>query len=127
MSGQRDGIIIFSAETANRDRVNMADSLVVPAITAVGIVIAMGQFLLARQRLRLDLYDRRYKVFESARRLIIEILREGFAERSAAGRAVARPTCCGTRARRIKIALPSCDLESHSPVGGNPPFNVHTT
>ena len=60
----------------------MADSLVVPAITAVGIVIAMGQFLLARQRLRLDLYDRRYKIFDSARRLIIEILREGFADRA---------------------------------------------
>jgi hypothetical protein len=34
--------------------------------------------------------------------------------------------CPSVSARRIKIALPSCDLESHSRVGGNP-FNVHTT
>ena len=37
-----------------------------------------------------------------------------------------RSHCPSVSARRIKIALPSCDLESHSRVGGNP-FNVHTT
>jgi hypothetical protein len=35
--------------------------------------------------------------------------------------------CPSVSARGIKIALPSCDLESHSRVRGNTPSNVHTT
>jgi hypothetical protein len=31
--------------------------------------------------------------------------------------------CPSVNARRIKIALPSCDLGSHSRIGGNPPSN----
>jgi hypothetical protein len=34
--------------------------------------------------------------------------------------------CPSVNARRIKIALSSCDLETHSRVGGKP-SNVHTT
>jgi hypothetical protein len=41
---------------------------------------AGGQLLLARKRMQLDLYDRRYKMFESARGLIVNIMREGRAE-----------------------------------------------
>lgn len=57
--------------------VHYAQALVVPVLTVAGIAIAWGQFSLARMRIKLDLYDRRYKLFDSARRLIAEIVREG--------------------------------------------------
>jgi hypothetical protein len=41
----------------------MADGLVVTAIAVVGSSIALGQLLLARRSLRLELYDRRCKIF----------------------------------------------------------------
>jgi hypothetical protein len=37
-----------------------------------------------------------------------------------------RRHCAFVSSRRIKIALPSCDLESHSQVRGNP-LNVNRT
>jgi hypothetical protein len=42
-------------------------------VAIVGVGIAWGQFSLARMRMQHDLYDRRYKVFEGARRLLAEI------------------------------------------------------
>jgi hypothetical protein len=60
--------------------VNYAQFLVIPFVAVVGAGIAGGQLLLARRRMQLDLYDRRYKIFESARRLIVDIMREGRAE-----------------------------------------------
>jgi hypothetical protein len=60
--------------------VHYAQALVVPVVTAAGIGIAWGQLSLARRRMQLDLYDRRYKIFESARRLIAEIMRDGRSE-----------------------------------------------
>jgi hypothetical protein len=60
--------------------VNYAQALVVPFVAVVGAGIAGGQLLLARRKMQLDLYDRRYKIFESARRLIVDIMREGRAE-----------------------------------------------
>jgi len=60
--------------------VQYAQALVVPVITIAGIVIAWGQLSLARRRMQLDLYDRRYKIFESARKLIVDIVREGRSE-----------------------------------------------
>ena len=60
--------------------VHYLQALVVPAVAIVGSVIALGQLALARRRMQLDVYDRRYKIFESARRLIAEIVREGRAE-----------------------------------------------
>jgi hypothetical protein len=57
--------------------VNYAQALVVPFVAVVGAGIAGGQLLLARRKMQLDLYDRRYKLFESARRLIVDVMREG--------------------------------------------------
>jgi hypothetical protein len=57
-----------------------ANDLVIPFVAVVGAVIAGGQLWLARRKLMLDLYDRRYRIFEGARRLIVEIMREGRAE-----------------------------------------------
>jgi hypothetical protein len=62
--------------------VHYAQALVAPVVTVVGIVIAWGQFSLARMRLQHDLYDRRYKLYESARKLITQIVREGSASNS---------------------------------------------
>jgi hypothetical protein len=52
-------------------------AVVTIVVAIVGAVIAWGQFSLARMRMQHDLYDRRYKMFESTRRLIAEIVREG--------------------------------------------------
>jgi hypothetical protein len=60
--------------------INYAQALVVPFVAIVGAGIAGGQLWLARRRMQLDLYDRRFKIFESARRLIVDIMREGRAE-----------------------------------------------
>jgi hypothetical protein len=57
--------------------VNYAQALVVPFVAVVGAGIAGGQLLLARRKMQFDLYDRRYKLFESARRLIVDVMREG--------------------------------------------------
>lgn len=46
-------------------------------VAIIGAVIAWGQFSLARTRTRHDLYDRRYRIYEGARRLVAEIVREG--------------------------------------------------
>src|SRR5271165_3289996 len=55
----------------------MFTAVVTIVVAIVGAVIAWGQFSLARMRMQHDLYDRRYKMFESTRRLIAEIVREG--------------------------------------------------
>lgn len=47
------------------------------AVAVVGAIIAWGQYSLAQDRLRHDLYDRRYKVFEGARKFLAEIMRDG--------------------------------------------------
>jgi hypothetical protein len=60
--------------------VNYLQAFVVPFVAVVGAIIAFGQLWLARRKMQLDLYDRRYRIFESARRLIVEIMREGRAK-----------------------------------------------
>jgi hypothetical protein len=55
--------------------VNYAQALVVPFVAVVGAGIAGGQLLLARRKMQLDLCDRRF--FDSARRLIVDVMREG--------------------------------------------------
>jgi hypothetical protein len=57
----------------------MADGLIASAIAAAGAFVGWGQLRLAQQRSRLDLYDRRYRIFAGARKLLDEILLEGFA------------------------------------------------
>jgi hypothetical protein len=49
----------------------------VPVIAAVGAGIALQQMHLARVKLRHDLYDRRFAVFQAARKLLAEVLTQG--------------------------------------------------
>ena len=48
------------------------------AIVVAGVVayISWNQYRIARLRLRLDLFDKRYKVFDGARRMISHVVRE---------------------------------------------------
>jgi hypothetical protein len=57
--------------------IQYAQALVTPVVAIAGIALAWWQFRLARQRLRFDLYDRRYKLYQVARRFVAEICREG--------------------------------------------------
>jgi hypothetical protein len=57
--------------------ISYTQALVVPFVAIVGAVIAFGQLWLARRRMQLDLYDRRYRIFESARQLIVDFMQEG--------------------------------------------------
>jgi hypothetical protein len=58
----------------------MPKALVAPVVTVAGIPIALGQLNLAKVRIRHDLYDRRYKLYDSARALVASIVREGRCE-----------------------------------------------
>jgi hypothetical protein len=60
--------------------VQYAQALVAPVLTIAGVGIAWGQLALARARMKHDLYDRRYKIFQGARAFIVEVCQEGRAE-----------------------------------------------
>jgi len=47
------------------------------AIAAVVAYVSWNQYRIARNKLRLDLFDKRYKVFEGARTLLAFVVREG--------------------------------------------------
>jgi hypothetical protein len=49
-------------------------ALAVPFLAAVGAWIALQQMQIARVKLRHDLYDRRFAVFQAARKLLAEVL-----------------------------------------------------
>lgn len=43
-------------------------------VTLLGILIAYGQYHLGKERLKLDLYEKRFSVFSTVRDLVIEIV-----------------------------------------------------
>jgi hypothetical protein len=49
----------------------------VAVISGAGVFIAYRQSKIATAKLNLDLYDRRFKIFDAARNLVSEILQEG--------------------------------------------------
>jgi len=49
------------------ERVQVVQALLVPTVAVVGAYIALQQVTIARAKLRHDLFDRRFKVFETAR------------------------------------------------------------
>lgn len=55
-------------------------ALLTPAIALGAAVVAGLQFYLARQKLKLDLFDRRLAVYAGVRKLLGEILRSGKAD-----------------------------------------------
>jgi hypothetical protein len=54
-----------------------AQAIGVGVISGLGAWIALKQSRIATAKLNLDLYDRRFKVFEGARTLVAKILQEG--------------------------------------------------
>ena len=56
--------------------INVVQALSLPAIAIGGAVIAYQQFRIARQKLRLDLYDRRYEVYSCLLDAVVSALNE---------------------------------------------------
>jgi hypothetical protein len=48
-------------------------------VAIVGAGIALGQYTLARMRMKHDLYDRRYRIFQASRLFIAEVCQQGSA------------------------------------------------
>jgi hypothetical protein len=57
--------------------VQWLQALSVPMIAAVGAYLARQQVIIARTKLRHDLFDRRFKVFEAARTFLASVMRSG--------------------------------------------------
>lgn len=52
-------------------------ALLVPMVAVLGAVIAYRQWRTAQNRLKLDLFDRRFSVFDAARNLIASVVTRG--------------------------------------------------
>jgi len=57
--------------------IQVAQALATPAIAALAVIIGLGQWRTARQRVVLDLFDKRWAVLIDLRSTIAEVLREG--------------------------------------------------
>lgn len=55
-------------------------ALFTPVVAVLGAAIAYRQWQLAQNKLKLDLFDRRFKVYEAARNLLASIMRTGSVE-----------------------------------------------
>lgn len=58
----------------------ISKGLVTPVIAAFGIWIARNQLVVNRQKLKLDLFEKRYAVYECIRKCYAKIVRDGAAE-----------------------------------------------
>jgi hypothetical protein len=65
--------------------VQVLQALLVPTIAVVGALLAWQQVKIARSKLRHDLFDRRFAVFETARTLLRGIMRDGNASMAELG------------------------------------------
>jgi hypothetical protein len=52
-------------------------ALSTPAIAFAGIIVALGQLRVARNRFSYDIYDRRLKVYDAARDYLFELIEQG--------------------------------------------------
>jgi len=57
--------------------VQWLQALSVPTIAAVGLLLAWQQVAIARTKLRHELFDRRFKVFEASRTFLARVMRNG--------------------------------------------------
>lgn len=55
-------------------------ALLAPIVAVFGSLIAYRQWVLARNKLKLELFDRRYRVYEAARTLLASIMTTGKAK-----------------------------------------------
>lgn len=65
-----------SAPTPPHDWVDIFKALLTPVIAIVAVGIAFAQWWTAKQRLRLELFDRRWKVYMAIREFVSEMKRE---------------------------------------------------
>ncbi len=59
---------------------NYLSALLTPTIAILGSIIAYRQWRTAQNKLKLDLFDRRFRVYEAARDLLASIMTSGMAQ-----------------------------------------------
>lgn len=72
-----------SEKAPDRNWVDVLSALLTPTIAIFGIYIALQQWLTNRKRLKLELFERRYEVFEKIKQFIANILTSGRVEEGA--------------------------------------------
>ena len=55
-------------------------ALLTPTVAVIGSLVAYRQWVLARNKLKLDLFERRFAVYEAARNLLASIMTSGKAK-----------------------------------------------
>jgi hypothetical protein len=66
--------------TPNPHWTSYVSALTVPVIALIGAGIAFLQWRLAQNKLKLDLFDRRFKIYEGARELLRSVMTSGKAK-----------------------------------------------
>jgi hypothetical protein len=67
----------------DKDWIDIFSALLTPTVAILGIYIAVQQWLTNRRRLKLELFDRCYEVFEKIKKFIASILTSGRVEEGA--------------------------------------------
>lgn len=57
--------------------INVLSALLMPAIVLLGMYIAWQQYKINKNRLKLELFNRRYKVYDALMNIFSSVLREG--------------------------------------------------
>lgn len=60
-----------------KDAISVISGALTPIIALITVYIAFQQYVTARRKLRMDLYEKRYRVFEGLKRFLAEIVRDG--------------------------------------------------
>lgn len=66
--------------TCSRDWIDILTALLTPTIAILGIYIAYQQWYTNRNKLKIDLFDKRFQIFESIKKFIANILTSGKVE-----------------------------------------------
>jgi len=66
-----------------RDFIDILQALLTPTIAAVAVGVAVAQWWTARNKLRLDLFDRRWAIYVATREMLAEMFRHGASTQAA--------------------------------------------
>ena len=69
--------------TTQKDWIDILSALLTPSIAILGIYIALRQWFTSKNNLKLELFDKRYIVFENIKKFIASILSTGRIEEGA--------------------------------------------
>src|SRR4030042_2233781 len=69
--------------TSEKDCIDILSALLTPTIAILGIYIAYQQWRTNKNRLKLELFEKRYEIFSSIKKFIANILSSGLVEQGA--------------------------------------------